>query len=301
MHQRGFTMFELIIVLSIISLVSTGWLAWRVNDDVRAWFASLAETETAEIERIASAAQAHYADTGGWPDAANGCTGGFASMTEALAGLDNIAPFGEEYEMSCSTTGTSIRVSNTLTGENQREWAVIIAAGLPGAGVSTETDAAGEIAGWRVNSDWPVPAEIPLLDALLPRDGSRPMTGDLDLGGHAVVSATNMVLTSGHSLANTLHFAGIYPSFPFGPGGVIRRGIPKPACPGGFSPQVFLVPVDIRHTSGRPLTQFSFSAIDHPGNPAGAWRLQSRVHDTSGVEIDSDDVRALALTKCSPV
>lgn len=301
MDQRGFTFFELIIVLSIISIVSTGWLAWRVNDDVRDWYASLAETEGREIERIAGAAQAHFADTGGWPDAANGCVGGFVSMGPALAGLDNISPFQTPYELSCSTTSTSIQVSNTLPGENQREWAVIIAAGLPGAGVSTETGADGTTTGWRVNSDWPVPAEIPLLDALLPRDGSRAMTGDLNLDGHAVVSATNMVLTTGHSLANTLHFAGIYPHFPFGPGGVVRRGIPKPQCPPGFSAQIFLVPVDIRHSSGRPLTQFSFSAVDHPGNPAGAWRLQSRVHDTATAEVDSDDVRALALTKCSPV
>ena len=304
--QQGFTFFEMIVVVAIISIISTGWVAWRVNDDLRAWFATLAETETAEIVRIASAAQAHFADAGAWPDQANRCADGYLEISGRLTGLDNISPFATPYEFNCATTGTSIRVSNLLPDEAHREWAVIIAAGLPGASVATRTDAAGDITGYRVNSDWPVPAEIPLLAALLPRDGSRAMTGDLDLGGHNIVSAStvtagNVVLNTGHSLANTVNFAGIYPHRPFGPGGLVRRGIPKPACSAGFTPQIFLVPIDIRHASGRPLTQFAVSAIDHPGNPTGSWQLQSEVHDTSTVDQNSDDIRAVAFTKCSPV
>ena len=302
MNARGFTMFEMIVVVAVLSLLTTGYFAWQANAGVRDWFATLAATQTDEIARIAGAAQGHYARHYAWPDEANGCGAAFAALAGRLAGMDDRSPFGAPYRLRCASTGSgSITITNVLPQRSYREWAVVIAAGLPGAAVVTRTDAGGGVTGWQVSSSWPVPAEIPLLRSLLPADGSRPMTGDLDLGGNAIVSATsvtarNVVLETGHSLANTVHFAGIVPHRV---GSVTRRGIRKPACPPGFTPQVFLAPVDVRHSSGRPITQFSIRARQHP-TLADRWQVLSTVHDTAGAEDNHDDVRALAFTKCSP-
>lgn len=298
MNERGFTMFEVIIVVAVISLLTTGYFTWKANADVRAWFATLAATQTDEIVRIANAAQGHYAEHHAWPDQTNTCRGAFAALAPALAGVDQFSPFDGLYKMQCPTTANGpIQIDATLPDESYKEWAVVIAAGLPGAYVTTSV----EPRGWKVSSPWPVPAEIPLLQSLLPVDGSRPMTGALDMGGHAIVSATsitaqNVTLETGHSLANTVHFAGIVPHKI---GSIVRRGIRKPSCPPGYTPQVFLAPVDVRHSSGRPITQFSISARQHPTLP-DRWQILSTVHDTAGAETNHADVRALAFTKCSP-
>lgn len=302
MNERGFTMFEVIIVVAIISLLTTGYFAWQANAGVRDWFATLAATQTDEIARIAGAAQGHYADNHAWPDQAGGCGAAFSALGPRLAGMDERSPFGTPYHVRCASTGSeAITITNVLPQESYREWAVIVAAGLPGAGVTSRTGAGGQVSGWEVSSSWPVPAEIPLLQSLLAVDGSRRMTGDLDMGGNAIVSATaitaqNMALETGHSLANTVHFAGIVPHRV---GSVLRRGIRKPTCPPGYTPQVFLAPVDVRHSSGRPITQFGLSARQHP-TLADRWQVQSTVHDTATAETNHADVRALAFTKCSP-
>ena len=301
MNERGFTMFEMIVVVAVISLLTTGYFAWQANAGVRDWFATLAATQTDEIARLAGAAQGHYAEHYAWPDQANGCGAAFAALADRLAGMDNLSPFGTPYHVRCASTGSnSITIANVLPQRSYREWAVVVAAGLPGADVATRTDAGGMVSGWEVASSWPVPEEIPLLRSLLPLDGSREMTGDLDMGGNAIVSATsitarNVALETGHSLANTVHFAGVVP---YRNGNLIRRGIRKPTCPPGFTPQVFLAPVDVRHSSGRPITQFSISARQHPTLP-DRWQVQSTVHDTANAEANHNDVRALAFTKCS--
>ena len=295
-------MFEMIVVVAVVSLLTTGYFAWKANADVRDWFATLADTQSGEIARIANAAQGYYADNHAWPDQAGGCGAAFAALGRRLAGMDQVSPFGTPYRVRCASTGSdALTITNVLPRDAYKEWAVIVAAGLPGAAVATRTDAGGGTSGWEVSSSWPVPAEIPLLQSLLPVDGSRPMTGDLDLGGNAIVSAStitacNVALETGHSLANTVHFAGIVPHRV---GHVLRRGIRKPTCPPGFTPQVFLAPVDVRHSSGRPITQFSIAARQHP-TLADRWQVQSTVYDTNGVETDHAEVRALAFTKCSP-
>ncbi len=93
--QSGFTLMELMIVIAIIIILS-GAIVSRVSTSGERAKVGKA---TAEVEEIATACRAYYADTGVWPDAdANGIGVLVSAPSNQPAGLD---------EYGNATTGSS--------------------------------------------------------------------------------------------------------------------------------------------------------------------------------------------------
>ena len=276
--EAGFTMVELLMTMALASLllgtVYSAITLSRVDEIDR----QIEGVTAAQMARIAEAAQVFTLDnSGAWPDEVNLCVGDFAVLSAGgyVGGLSGASPLGASYTTAC-TTGNSGQFSVTIdTGDT-------VAAGTI---ANALTD--GVAAGSSVTASWPLPAAIPALDALLPLDGSRAMTGDFDAGGHYLLNATDVLTTTGQSLAGAVqNLTTIDPS----------GTVAKPTCPTGMSPDAFVTGFPIRSLpSSGALYSLGASRVDL----GASWRFDVTAVGPSGPEtVTGSYVRVTVATQC---
>jgi len=184
--QGGFTLVELTVVMLILLTVTAATVPNYVEDIHKA----RTEATINEVWNIIDGAQNFVANNGNWPDESNGCADALSTMRAATGYIDGVedeSPWHDptdnpdgDYDTSCTTDNFTVTVTT------DPEWAGLVANTLP----------ATEIAGAETTTSVPVPGEVPGLASLLPRDGSRPMTGDLDMDGNNVENAGNVAAES---------------------------------------------------------------------------------------------------------
>ncbi len=188
--SKGFTLIELVIVMLVVGIIAI-YTTPNFIEDLRERRTNIT---IAEVNQITSAAQNWVSDNGTWPDQANNCVDAIAIMVGVGGYIDNIDSFSPWYDAAVNPGGayiTSCTPTNfSLSVTTDPEWAGAVANSLP----------ATSIIGPSTITSVPLPSSIPALDALLPRDGSRAMTGNLDLGTNDInnvntVNATKLVST----------------------------------------------------------------------------------------------------------
>ncbi len=160
-HQTGFTLMEVLVVLAIMTMLAP--LAYpELREKV---LQSRGDMSIAETMIIANAATAYRQDTGDWPGGV-GCATAVATLlgapTPYISDVDATNIFNNAIQTSCTTNLFQI------TQQTTANLAPYIAQGLPASSI---TDAATGT----VQTSIAKPGTEPALDALLPRDGSRPM------------------------------------------------------------------------------------------------------------------------------
>ena len=185
LSQSGFTIIELLVVMMVISIMAAPFAYQHIQKFEEDRIA----ITVAEVNDLFQSAQNFAAEQDGeWPSEADNCATAISTMdTENyLQGFNIRSPFGTNLSTSC-TTGEGKRFIITIDAVDAGN-AELLDAGLPSSTVS----------GSLVTVSVPLPAVIPALEHLLPRDGSRPMTGDLDLDDNNILKAnqieTEMVL-----------------------------------------------------------------------------------------------------------
>lgn len=166
--NKGFTLIELLLVMMITSILVGPYIYQKTVElkDERV------RITMSEISDIATSAQNYAAEQNlKWPDEDNQCRSAISLMRDDgyLGSLSDISIYETSYSTLCSSINGSrffVEVETKTSAE-----AEILASYLP------SSDASGKSISFSV----PLPSSIPALDHLLPRDGSRPMTGDLDL------------------------------------------------------------------------------------------------------------------------
>jgi len=147
-----------------------------------------------EIADIATSAQNYAAEQNlKWPDEDNQCNSAITLMRNDgyLGSLSDTSIYDTSYSTSCFNSAGNRFVVEVVT--QTAEQAEILASHLPSS----------EASGKSINFSVPLPSSIPALEHLLPRDGSRPMTGDLDTGGNNILNV-NDVSASGQVEAQTV-------------------------------------------------------------------------------------------------
>jgi len=172
-RQGGYTLIEAgfaIVIATIIAGAGITVVSKR-GDTLRV------EKAQQEMKQWLEASMQYRRDTGAWPASTTVLTTGNYMPASAVAG-----PFGGNYSVAPVSGNARLRVSYTAT---ETRFANLISASLPLASVSGNT----------VNGEVVVPGAESSHDALLPRDGSRAMTGNLNMGGNSITGAANISAT----------------------------------------------------------------------------------------------------------
>lgn len=251
--QSGFTIFELMIVMLVISLFAAP-LAFQ---NIQQFEEDRIEIAVAEINDLFQSAQNYAAErNGNWPNQGAACSNAINRLKNSnyLDGFSIRSPFGTNFNTSC-TTGDGKRFIVRLNAGSAGN-AEMLKSYLPSSSTT------GSI----VRVSVPMPASIPALTHLLPRDGSREMTGDLDMGGNTVTNAEDVEVNSISANASEgIYFAGI-----------VNNGayVDKPQCPAGLSPTPIVVPTGMSDNGRAHAIGAVYAWAQNSGS---RWRIRLRI------------------------
>ena len=301
----GFTLLEMLVVMIVLSLLTTGYYGPQLLAETRRIKRIQADVISQEISMLGSAAQSYaLAHAGVWPRQDYDCQQAHLELTNRLpeeafnqdtvfytgtVGSDNL-PFSVDedqthlgrYYFDCSEIENGDRprfnVRLILDG-NAVAWVEYIANQLPNSRVVGNSDVRGLEVGW------PATAAIPALDDFVSKTAPV-FEGDINVNGHSIFDADEVILNSGQTLASSLQYAGIAT-----PGNYID----KPDCPAGLVPQVVAVPLEVSHEDDQAITYFRAYAMD----VGELWRIKSTVYGAESESLDAARVRVGVFTLCS--
>lgn len=219
--QSGFTIIELMIVMIVMSLFAAPF----AYQHIMKFEEDRIEIAVAEINDLFQSAQNYAAEQDSeWPSEADNCASAITTLNAEnyLQGFSLRTPFGTNLSTSCTT------------GDGKRFMVSIDAISAGNAEVLKSYLPSSTVSGNFVTVSVPMPAAIPALEHLLPRDGSRPMTGDLDMGGNRILEVENIEFPDMDATsAEAIYFAGIVGN---------NELIQKNQCPDGLNPTPIVVP-----------------------------------------------------------
>ena len=251
--QSGFTIFELMIVMMVMSILATPF----VFQSIQQFEEDRIEIAVAEINDLFQSAQNYAAEQNGdWPSETDNCASAITVMEAEpyLQGFSVRSPFGTDLVTSC-TTGNGKRFIVTLDAVDAG-YAELLAGYLPSSTTVGST----------VSVSVPLPASIPALTHLLPRDGSRDMQGDLDMGGNSIKNAEDIELNSIEANASEgIYFAGI-----------VNNGayVDKPQCPAGLNPTPIVIPTGMSDNGQARSIGAVYAWAENSGSQ---WRIRLRI------------------------
>ncbi len=303
-RTSGFTLLEVMAATVLLSLLAVFFYAPQVASDALRLRRMQAEVAVEEMNRVAYLSQQWVLNRDGqWPGQSGGCVLAIAEL--ASTGLFELSaaqsPFfragvkrfprgaplarGEygRYYTSCDARVFS--VSLMLDAENAK-WGDYIANLLVGSRIGRHEG--GTVVS--VVANWPLPGAIPALAAYVRRDApafTGAMGSNVDLGRHAILSASDVVLHNGHSLGKTLHY-----------GAQLTPGasVPEPNCAPGLEPQILTSFNHLLHRSGKPL-HLAEATVQRLSD---GWVVGSRTVDSDGtLDVNNNNVRINVLIYCS--
>ena len=287
----GFTLIETLITVAILSILVSSYAAFRLEADITELNQRLSDALVEEITLIGNQAQTVYAQTSSWPNYANQCTNALAHTTMRELSVDQNSPFPSvRYTMSCTNNIFTISLQMPASLET---WAYYIATRTP----SINSPSLLPNTNQQLVSNWPRPADITLFKQLLDDyyklDGSKAMTGDMDLDGNNIVDigtakGNDFELRRGsssnkHSLGRTVENIRL-----------VRAGdtIAKPAC---NSPRIYITSANIGNPSGRPVTSIQWTAA----SGSQTWTIENTLSDDQNFSVnDKSFLRGIAIVKC---
>ena len=314
-NQRGFTLIEVLITVAAISFLISGYYAPRFKSDFDNYMRTVADKTAEEMYRIGVAAQTYSAAFNGtWPDETNDCRNAISLLQNSGYMPSRTLLNAEQGPMYRSTVRTEslpfslptgiqrrlgqfytecpevplnsgirrhIKVSYAFPG-GQVRFRGLIQSQVPSSTLLSNTNFHAIVA------SIPQPAAVPIVDSLLPRDGSRTMTGNLNMDENNIYNAENVVLASGQSLASTFVYSDIISE--------ARAEILKPQCAPNHEASILAVPIEVQDTSGLPITKFRVWA-DNQGTTK--WRIRNELHVAGrpGIQ-DSPNIKTAVLVRC---
>lgn len=285
-QQQGFTLFELLIVLAISTVIVSILVSYYLSQNRLNILHNEADIAIEEILQIGGSAKNFYASQGFpwmWPDQANNCANAINVLTTAtptsyLSFVGPTSVYGTNYITNCSDTRTF-----TVQLTSNADFADYIQNQTPATsfvGTSTTTTI----------SSFPAPDEAVNTDLFLLLDGSRPMLGDLDMAGNAITNTSNVITPDGRTLwrMRTIDFAGTSTT--------VIRSVDKPTiCPTGTSPTIHISTIGAVLSSGPAILTAPY--IDT--STSTTWDIGLSLFDASGVPATpTTGTYVLAMTGC---
>ncbi len=286
-RQCGFTLIETLITVAILSILVSGYAAFKLEADISELNQKLSDALVEEFTLLGNQAQTVYAQTGSWPGYANRCVRALDDVTMQELSVDQNSPFPAlPYTTGCTDRIFTISIEMPAS---LAAWAYYIGARTPSidSPLLLSNDNLG------LTSNWPLPADITVFKQLLndyyKLDGSQAMTGDMNLDGHNIVGiakaqGNDFELSRKHSLSKTVQNIQL-----------VRAGdtIAKPDC---ALPKIYITSANIGNPSGRPVTSIQWTA----SAGANTWTIENTLSDDRSFNSnDKSFLRGIAIVKCS--
>jgi|GEM_PF-7049496 len=161
-RQNGFTILELIAVLVVMGVIAQGVLLRESSNNKKI----LSEKAVRHASNIATVSKVYRETTGNWPSSvADLVNSGYITSSEALP------TFGGNYTFSVNPTSQALTIDFDVDGNDYKNR---IQGLLPNG-----TTTAGGVA-----FSMPLSGTESSLSALYALDGSRPLTGDMNVNGN---------------------------------------------------------------------------------------------------------------------
>lgn len=300
-RQHGFTLIELMIVL-IVMMGVTAMLAKRSIEGIDRNRAQALGIKIAEYANavgsyvfaggLALPNQNHTGVNFLW--SAADCPGGTGTQTHIGCTFPATLDFTVSPSVAIVNSGTQVTATITFSP--------VRSAGQPDvalAGIATQK-AMAELATFpggvqsvninRTTAEITVTVtSVPVASPWLPRDGSQPMTGNLNMAGNHITGVGDINMADGRSLTKAFDMIGTQR--------IVMSGtvVPKPLCQPGMTPAIWVSPVFASANQATPMGAIQAFATDGGGN----WTVWVRVI-RNNVPIQSTSVyrRALVRTNC---
>ena len=178
--QDGFTLVEMVVVLAVLAGLSQAWYAWVSQQREEA----VVERTVRGLLEIDEALYAYRIDRDVWPGNITEIAPylpGFQNL-DATAGTGGVNGVGLPYSIAAS--GTGLEITTELLSESQAR----------GVALAFPNTATIDLTTNEVTIGIPVPGLESSHAALVHRDGSLAMQGDLDLGGNDLVNVGEVTL-----------------------------------------------------------------------------------------------------------
>lgn len=271
-RETGFTIIELLIVITILTMlysVNAQFDLLKMHDKIDN--NKRVKTVT-EINKITESAGNYIMENSTWPDSANTCAGAITTLTSAtpayLYHINTLSQYNTSYLTSCDTNTFTVSVD-----VDTNSTAAIITNQIGGA---THTATV-------VSVTVPKPSELSALDKFLLLDGSRAMTGDLNMGGNSINNVADVTTSDGRTLVNVSTIEPL-------PTAILS----KPSC-GSKTAVVNLAVTGIVLSSAKiPYSHPPFIESE----TAGEWTVRLNVYDEDGAATAVSGTYVQAITSC---
>jgi len=290
-HSFGFTLIETLITVAILAVLVSGYASFKLRADIADLNHGLSDALIEELTIIGNQAQAIYAQTQVWPGAATQCANALNDAAMAATGLDSASPFPTvSYTTRCTADAftISLEMPPALTS-----WAHYIKAQTPSvAAVNTLSNGRHSL-----SSKWLKPSEIALFQQLLDGyykvDGSKAMTGDMNLGGHNILGIAKAYgndfqlnasyQSRNHSLSKTVQSIQLVRA---------NQTVPKPNC---TAPKIYITAANLGSAAGRPITSMQWTAASQ----GTSWLIENTISDDQQFTANERNLlRGIAIIKC---
>lgn len=176
-HEKGFTLIEMMVVLTIMSIMALIGISQltQERDDIRTSVANQ------EISQILQAAVTFRSANGEWPDDVQELIDDNWVPPGAAEG-----PWGGAYQGSEQVDPDGASIWRVEYAAPEDRFAQIIAGRLP----------FGEAIGSTIRAHIVLPGHEAAHDALYARDGSRPLTGDMPADGNSIEDVDDLEVDS---------------------------------------------------------------------------------------------------------
>jgi prepilin-type N-terminal cleavage/methylation domain-containing protein len=269
--QKGFTLVELLIVVSIMSfiiLISSKYFLIKKHGEI---YDEQINKIVDSINTLNSAASNYVSDNSSWPDEINNCADTINQLSNATP-TAYLSFIDTNINFSFSCTTMTFTTSATMIDSH----AAIIAANTLANATATANV---------VSSTVPKPEHISALTKFLLLDGSRAMTGDLDMGGNAITNTSHIATLDNRTIVKVETIAPLP-----------TATILKPICPTSTAPTLNLAITGIVLTSSKiPYSHPPFIESQTPTQ----WTVRLNVFDEDGAATATTGTYVLATSSCN--
>ena len=241
--QQGFSLPGVMVAVALASIMSLSWIQ-HIKRDMDQGMISLSAKR---MQLVYESAITYRGDLNAWPGNTAVLTiGNYLPAAAALNAWDQpiqLTPQGNN--LLISTVAPTINDANQIAGK------------MPAATVTGTT----------VTDTIVPPGQEASNAALYALDGSRALTGNMDVNGNEIQNAADVSLGTGQSLATALMSSSIMQT---------GTNVVKPDCPTGTTPDITVKPVTVCDPIGAANTLSAFHT--YADNYTTYWRPRIQIY-----------------------
>jgi prepilin-type N-terminal cleavage/methylation domain-containing protein len=276
--QKGFTFIELLVTISIVSIITLITAKYKLTDTHNTIYNNQINKTVETMQKVGSAASNFASDNSNWPDEINNCADTVSKLSSATpTAYLNFIDTNITLAFSCTTM--TFTTSATMIDD--------FAAKVASNQLANSTATASV-----VKTTIPRPEHISALTKFLLLDGSRAMTGDLDMDGNAIKDVLDIALSDGRKLSSAF-----IDTYIIDMNASPREFVPKPTCVAPQVADIFLSLGSFSASNNKAIFSI-LPTVDIPNSNSTRWAIKLFLFTEDGATTSGSNTFVKATTYC---